>query len=61
MKTLKAKLNLDMSIVSIDDSFPTIDDFVSMFNPTDTLKILLPFSEGSISSVQHAATFFFPV
>lgn len=56
---LKIKLNPDVAITSIDDNFPTINDFESMFNLTDILKILLPLSEASITSVQHAATFLF--
>lgn len=47
-----------MAIVSIHDNFPTIKDFVSVFNFTDILKVLLPLPEASINSVQHAATFF---
>lgn len=35
---LKAKLNPDIAKVSIDDNFPTINDFVSVFNLTDILK-----------------------
>lgn len=55
---MKAKLNPDMAIVSIGDNFPSINDFVSVFKLTDILKILLPFLEASITSVQHAAAFF---
>lgn len=47
-----------MAIVSMDDNIPTINDFVSVFNLTDILKILLPLPQASITSVQHAATFF---
>lgn len=56
---LKAKLNPDMAIMSIDDNSPTINDFMSVFNLTDILEILLPLPEASITSVQHSATFFF--
>lgn len=55
---LKPKSNPDMDIVSINDNFPTTNDFVSVLNLTDILKILLPLPEASITSVQHAATFF---
>lgn len=54
---LKAKLNCDMAMVSININFPIINDFVSVFNLIDILKILLPLPEASITSVQHAATF----
>lgn len=47
-----------MTIVSKNDNFSTTNDFVSVLNLTDILKILLPLPEASITSVQHAATFF---
>lgn len=55
---MKAKLNSDIVIASIDDNFPTTNDFVSGSNLTDSLKIGMHLLGASITSIQPAAIFF---